>query len=305
MQPTLVAAAFWLPKEGNSEDEYEDALWTPAETLFPLHPYRCAVADGATETSFSGIWAETLVEAWGTDALDAREEHGWREQLPPLQETWRETVGEKPLPWYAEEKARAGAFAALLGLTLRVDGAAYTYDCTAAGDACLFHLRGDAVLTTFPLTTAAGFNSRPALLSSNVAQNEALARLPVYHHGQWLPGDRFYLATDALACALLARHEGGGAPWPTIDALDDVGTFRRFVQDARADKVMRNDDVTMVRLITSVADADHGQLRKESPRTRAEGLLGEEAMDKEIPASRGVDRTDATPVVEDAVKEQS
>ncbi len=296
MQPTLHAATFWLPKEGNSEDEYEDAFWTPTEPLFPLSPYRCAVADGATETSFSGPWAAALVTAWGAGTLDARAEGDWQEQLPPLQEVWRETVGEKPLPWYAEEKARAGAFSALLGLTLRVDGDAYPYDCTAAGDACLLHVRGDDLLTAFPIAAAAGFNSRPALLSSNTAQNEALARLPVYHHGEWLPGDRFYLATDALACTLLTRHEAGDAPWSTIDILADAAAFRRFVQDAREDKAMRNDDVTLVRLTTGMADDDVPVGAWPGAHALA---TNEDAPDEQPVVLHGVDRIDAAPTLEE------
>ena len=48
----------WLPKDGNGPEEYEDAFRSLPEQG------RFAVADGATETSFSGIWAAALVAAF-------------------------------------------------------------------------------------------------------------------------------------------------------------------------------------------------------------------------------------------------
>ena len=57
-------AAYWLPKEGSREDEYEDAF-APAQAADDApSEFLCAVADGATETSFSGLWAQLLVEAY-------------------------------------------------------------------------------------------------------------------------------------------------------------------------------------------------------------------------------------------------
>jgi len=297
MQPTLQVTVFWQPKEGNSEDEYEDAFCVPVERLFPQQSYHCAVADGATETSFSGPWAALLVEAWSMGTLDARDEEAWKTQLPPLQDAWHEAVGEKQLPWYAEEKARAGAFAALLGLTLRVDGEVRSYDCTAAGDACLFHVRGDALLAAFPIATAAGFNARPALLSSNTTQNEDLARLPVYQHGEWEQGDRFYLVTDALACTLLACHEAGDAPWPALDKLADEEDFRRFIGEAREERSLRNDDVTLVRLTVQGHDGDDG-LDGTGPTMHALGR-GEQAPDEDLISPPDFDRADAASRVEE------
>ena len=56
--------AFCLQKDGNDVTEYEDAF---SPRLFENDKYsefRCAVADGATETSFSGLWAKILVDAF-------------------------------------------------------------------------------------------------------------------------------------------------------------------------------------------------------------------------------------------------
>ena len=60
----VVAEAFWLPKAGNTLEEYEDAFWPRKSIDRSTSMFRCAVADGATETSFSAVWAQTLVRAY-------------------------------------------------------------------------------------------------------------------------------------------------------------------------------------------------------------------------------------------------
>src|SRR5262245_58112070 len=107
------AQALWLPKAGNTPEEYEDACW-PQEPVIDREAarFRCAIADGATETSFSGLWANQLVREYCRQT-SVKQFVG---SLPRLRQEWQWQVSAKPLPWYAEEKARSGAFAAFLGL---------------------------------------------------------------------------------------------------------------------------------------------------------------------------------------------
>src|SRR5690242_8121771 len=91
---------FWQPKAGNSAAEYEDACW-PRESGDRSGVTHLAVADGATETSFSGLWARLLVKAYGRGLLA---EATWDEDLSKIRRVWQRAVGQKPLPWYAEEK---------------------------------------------------------------------------------------------------------------------------------------------------------------------------------------------------------
>ena len=50
----------WLPKAGNRSEEYEYAIWPARCEVWRGARLRCAVADGATETAFSGQWARQL-----------------------------------------------------------------------------------------------------------------------------------------------------------------------------------------------------------------------------------------------------
>ena len=141
----VTARACWAPKAGNRPDEYEDAFWPPNSPGRGAAPgakrsararralaggsvsgcqpgadgARFAVADGATETSFAGLWAQRLVRAYGAGWFDGDD---WAEHLRREQAAWQAEVLQKPLPWYAEAKVRAGAYAALLGLQLRAAG---------------------------------------------------------------------------------------------------------------------------------------------------------------------------------------
>src|ERR1700676_1441296 len=100
---------FCLPKRGNAEDEYEDA-WAadPARGRF-------AVADGASESSFAGRWAQLLTGAF----LEAARPADVADWVNGPRRGWAAEVMGLELPWYAEMKREQGAFATLLGLGVR------------------------------------------------------------------------------------------------------------------------------------------------------------------------------------------
>ena len=67
--------------------------------------------------------------------------------------------------------------------------------------------------------------------------------------GSWQGGDHFYLMTDALAAWFLREHEAGGRPWRRLEELDHGLAFARWVDELRRSHALRNDDVTLLRLI--------------------------------------------------------
>src|SRR4051812_14467558 len=103
----ILARSVWLPKAGNSIAEYEDACWPDGPLDIDTSVFHCAVADGATETSFADVWAKLLVRAYSDGQLS---EPDLTQALVPLQATWSEQLSTKTLPWYATEKASNGAF---------------------------------------------------------------------------------------------------------------------------------------------------------------------------------------------------
>ena len=228
---------FWTPKRGNTPEEYEDAFWPPRPLTINSKLARFAVADGATETSFAGSWAQILTRAYCRDQLNGRK---IRKHLPRLRQEWFSSIETHSLPWYAEQKLTGGAFAALLGLTLS-NG---EWQGTAIGDSCLFQVRGGRVLTTFPITNSKDFNNRPALLSSNSSNwNSELATIACAR-GPWEADDVFYMMTDAMACWFMRSIENGAQPEMVFDCDQE---FHRWIEDLR-ESGMRNDDVTLLRI---------------------------------------------------------
>jgi hypothetical protein len=247
---------FWMPKAGNALAEYEDAFWPRDKNVCDSAPMRLAVADGATETSYSGLWARLLVAAYGRGRLAGED---WEIELRRIRGVWRRAVGKKPLPWYAEEKLRSGAYSSLLGLTLfppstpkALEG---TWHATAVGDSCLIQVRGDEMLSSFPLSRSEEFNSRPRLVSSLESQN-GLEIEPVSISGSWNRGDTFLLMTDALAAWCLRGAELGVVVFAQLRSIETQSQFESFVIELRAASDadglprMKNDDVTLVRCMT-------------------------------------------------------
>lgn len=241
-------SAFSAPRKGYDEREYEDA-WDRYPKIQDAGAFlRLAVADGATASSFAREWAELLARAFVHRRFVTA--GGLRRAVTDAAPFWWRMVLARPLPWYAEEKARRGAFTSLVGLHLtgdsRTDGSTTEgeWQALASGDACLFHVRADSLLAAFPLQHPEQFTDTPALLSSHLARNSQAKILTL--SGRWQAGDSFILATDALAAWFLADAGRGGRPWQSLSALGDQRMFRAWLDEMRATGRVRNDDATCI-----------------------------------------------------------
>jgi hypothetical protein len=213
-----LVSAFWTAKSGTSADEYEDAF------AFSPNSRHFAIADGATESSFADRWAQSLVQKYSKEPPSPT---GGKLPLPdwikPLQQEWHETIQWDTLPWFAEEKARLGAFATFLGVSFappgtkglmtrflkKHDADRLVWRACAVGDSCLFQIRQGALLKAFPLTRSDQFNSRPVLLCSNPNNNGPVWDAVEIAEGDCRRGDVFFALTDALAKWFLTEIESG------------------------------------------------------------------------------------------------
>ncbi len=236
----------WLPKAGCEPDEYEDAFWPIQDVVCSADAFSFAIADGATEASFSGLWARMLTRAWCKGWLS---EKRIDQYLPKLQQRWLETVNTDQLPWYAEMKLAQGAFATLLGLRLRERGVCRgRWHAMVVGDCLLVQVSGGEWAGSFPVVDAAQFGSNPQLIGSRPDLVKKAKHGRICTSGEWLAGDRFYLLTDAVAAWMLKDACAGGRPWELLDAALSAGTFQAFVGDLRSRRKIRNDDVTVIRV---------------------------------------------------------
>ena len=249
---------FWAPKAGNSPEEYEDAF-RAAYGASGCDASRIAVSDGASESAFAREWANALVDAFAAQPpeLCGLAEDSFKAWLAPAQEQWRGCVPWDRIPWHGEAKARAGAFATLLGLTVEAapdDPGRLSWRALAVGDSCLFVVRDDLLRLSFPLEDAAEFDNNPALVCSNPDNAGELWEGVRLHSGECETGDLFILATDAIACWFLAQNAAGEKPWETLLALDP-SEWDAWVEEQRRAGLMRNDDTTLV-VIEVVQDGE-------------------------------------------------
>ncbi|MCA1620978.1 MAG: protein phosphatase 2C domain-containing protein [Acidobacteria bacterium] len=236
---------FMLPKEGSTAEECEDALAFDAGAL------RFAVADGATEAFDARRWAERLALEWVGAVrapLTAREFGAWLgEQAAWLHASWEG----RTLSWYAEEKRRAGSFAAFAGLRLEAAKGRVGWRALALGDSCLVQRRGGETVAALPLSNHEEFGSTPPLApSSESLRAAALSRL-VEAEGRAEPGDTFLLATDALSAwyfEALARRPEAAEEFDSLLAASDNESLAALVRRERAALRMRDDDVAALRI---------------------------------------------------------
>jgi hypothetical protein len=244
----LISQGFWLPKAGSSEEDYEDAI--------AIGPNAVAIADGATESSFARAWARALTEGFACEPLSEQPDlTELMDRVGPLQQQWHAGIAWDRLPWFAEDKARNGAFAALL--TLRFEEpltateteelpAERLWHALAIGDTCLFQIRDDALHLAFPLAESAAFDSTPLLLSSNPARNLQVWDQAQVLNGVFKPGDILLLMTDALAKWFLSEIESGAKPWQTLCTFTDQRELADLTMTLRAEHKLKNDDTSLI-----------------------------------------------------------
>ena len=243
----------WLPKAGNVPEEYEDAF----RVVYPQRigasargSVRAAVADGASESAFAREWANELVDAFVTAPPAPRGPtegslDGW---LPAARERWHASVPWDRLPWHGEAKARNGAFAALVAMTVRAASGnprRLSWQALAVGDSCLFVVRDGRLAVSFPVEDASAFDNTPHLVGSN-ADNPGHAWEAVHWlDGECAAGDLLVLASDAIAQWFLAAAAAGEKPWEAV-ASRDPSEWGDWVAAQRRAGLMRNDDVTLM-----------------------------------------------------------
>lgn len=225
-----------LPKAGNEPRENEDAHCV--KELKRGKGLRVAVADGATDSIYSAQWADALVTAWTrTRARDLKESfierarRDWQATIPPAER----------LPWYALARLVDGSHATAAFLEIWQDGPVVTWRAVTIGD-CLVIVRRARGRSTVPREPSFGF--RPKLLASvgrsGVQDAERVVESTKRFREIWI-------ATDALAEALLRQSRG--VRWQEWrDALEDEGKFSELVARWRGRGILRNDDVTLVRI---------------------------------------------------------
>ncbi len=228
---------FQLPKSGNSEAEYEDR----AKVLFENDTFlRVAIADGATESIFSDIWAELIVEKFV--------ENGFLEttQLKEVYQVFIETTNKRieKAPemrrWTMYNKMERGTQATMAGIEFLNSE---SFKLTALGDSCIFYQgQNNSKIEMLPALSPEDFGNSP----------QAICHLPNTWerlNTQWIKQEvvledtfKILLCTDALAQYLTTDP----TIWEALFQLNDQESFTTLIKDLLSQQVLKNDDVTLV-----------------------------------------------------------
>jgi len=197
-----------------------------------------ALSDGASVSFDSATWATILVRRY------ARNQRVDRKWLNGAIAEFAKRYDREKLPWMQQASFDRGSFASLLGVRHVGSG---TVQVFAIGDSLAVLCDGDEILRSVPYTTAAEFEQRPQLLSTNAVDNNFVEdietvpfRLREYDNPALL------CMTDALGQWVLAQRHDEPSPIARLRGIKSKHAFKRFVVEERQAGRLRRDDTTLL-----------------------------------------------------------
>jgi hypothetical protein len=237
---------FTLAKDPEQPGAYQDACCVDTEH------YVAAIADGVSSALFSGPWAAILAEAVVADSPNPRDREAFDAWLLLQRARWAASIDTGGLAWFQKAKLPRGAFSTLLcARVCAVDDApagtfgGYRLVAFALGDSCLFQIRGDERVRSFPLETSAQFEADPMVLGSVDLKRDHLLQFAMLDE-MCYPGDELILCTDAVAEWAARCYEQGDPPvWSDFWRMSE-DDWRAGVVWLRQQRQMHIDDATML-----------------------------------------------------------
>ncbi len=242
--PIFEAAALWAVREGNTDEEWEDA--------YALDPDRgvAALSDGASDGIFARAWAAILTRRFVEGPPDPDDASGLAAWLDAARTEWDGHFDYRALRYTQQVKVRrTGGAATLLALRIGAEApgpnkaGAIPWRAWAVGDSCLFWVRDNRLLAMFPTLRSEDFGPTPLLLRTHA---DAPIPAPLGTRGDCFPGDAFVLATDAVAHWLCRGCEGDSPPdWERLGGLRE-DAWKRRIEELRQNEQIVNDDCTLL-----------------------------------------------------------
>ncbi len=229
---------FHRPKLGNSDVEYEDAFACNFERK------RFAIADGASESIFSNIWADSLVNAFtNLSAPISAEEEYLRQIIYSARKRWYNSINWDSLRLFVRNKALGGSYSTFLGAQIFNYRGGHLCKIISVGDSCIFIIRDSEGITSFPINDPKKFNISPKLIWSGYGSpfpEDYNAKVPPIEHYEVTlePGDRLLLATDAISKWIMENLPG------SLQQIGNGSNSYGFITGLLESREMRNDDIT-------------------------------------------------------------
>ncbi|MEM0156718.1 MAG: hypothetical protein QXN26_01465 [Thermoplasmataceae archaeon] len=234
---------FRMSKLGNRPKDCEDFYsWDLARMKF-------AIADGASSSIFSDIWAQSLTQAAMDEnlSLDGSPESLLSIIMKVARKNWYGGIQWTGLPWFLRNKSVSGSHSTLLLMQTWPLASSYRYSAVAVGDTCMFVLKDHRVEDSFPLKSYTDFGSTPSLVwsgkGSPIPANVRMT-LPKYStmSGTIDRGSTVVLATDAVSKWILEH----GEPQELLEAMGNDHAMKALISREINARRMRNDDTAII-----------------------------------------------------------
>ncbi len=227
------------PKVGNLDGESEDALF------FDSDKGMFSVADGASESIFSGVWAKVLTSLYIELSPDLDSEDEIFDFLSQSRDVWLSSIQWDKLRWNVKNKAVHGSYSTFLGVKFEKSDRLI---CYAVGDSCIFRVR-DNQIVSFPISNSAEFGLHPELIWSgygNPLQRKKNTKVVKLEKTELNcnSGDRIILATDALSKYIMDN----GITF--VNSLEENFSDKSLFDELRTSGNMKNDDVSGIFIST-------------------------------------------------------
>jgi len=235
-----------------------------------LSNYRFCVADGATRSFYSSIWAALLVKYFCSQKFDNKilfKKKDWKKWLIPIQKKWRKIVKErvaKNNKYFLVNRLnqRESAVSTFAGLEFHNKKGFLSWQAMIIGDTCLFHIKsnqsGTYSIERHLLKDASQFDSFPDFFASYEKDNRYE---PTFLKGKCHSGDYFVIATDALSQWIMSYLDINKLfPLPTLRKIS-----KKTLEELRENKDVKleNDDVAIIVIkIQDVDTSPAGQIEK-------------------------------------------
>ncbi len=243
--PTLQVRQYLLPKRAHTLSECEDAVG------INVTRHRFAITDGATEAFDARNWAQRLAQNWvqSETPTSVTEFSNWlAAEGRSLQDSWSALK----LPWYSEEKARSGSYAAFVGVELEPAPGGWQWQTIILGDSCLFQCRDQELIKKLPLNNSASFGSNPVLAASHPSVQAATLEHVVIDAGVMKRGDQLLLLTDGVAAWYLFLDETGDSATRSVFARllgnEDSAGLTELFESERSSGRLKDDDIAILSL---------------------------------------------------------
>jgi serine/threonine protein phosphatase PrpC len=238
--------AFWLAKDVQNPDGYEDAFSVDGARGM------AAVCDGVASSIFSSRWAQILASETVRQPPNVNDPDALEAWLKIAREAWSGSIDDTALAWHQKPKMLDGAASTLLWVQVVAsaspDGIPRPYRVWSfsIGDCCLFHVRANQVLQTFPIQASAQFEERPQAIRSVFKRGDSVAFEAIETEAN--PGDLLALCTDAVAAWTMRQLELGAAlDWEAYWNMS-AEQWQEWMLQLRQENQIRFDDSTVVLL---------------------------------------------------------